>query len=60
MGFLVMDENLDTWEAKKQHAGGYDKFFKEWWERDTRDMVMRDRNHPSIVIYSVGNEFMMA
>lgn len=57
MGFLVMDENLDTWEAKKQHAeNGYGQFFKDWWEKDTRDMVMRDRNHPSIVIYSVGNE----
>ena len=57
MGFLVMDESLDTWEAKKQHAeNGYGQFFKEWWEKDTRDMVMRDRNHPSIVIYSVGNE----
>ncbi len=57
MGFLVMDESLDTWEAKKQHAeNGYGLFFKEWWEKDTRDMVMRDRNHPSIVIYSVGNE----
>lgn len=57
MGFLVMDENLDTWEAKKQHAeNGYGQFFKEWGEKDTRDMVVRDRNHPSIVIYSVGNE----
>jgi beta-galactosidase len=57
MGFLVMDENLDTWEAKKQHAeNGYGQFFKEWGLIDTRDMVIRDRNHPSIVIYSVGNE----
>jgi beta-galactosidase len=57
MGFLVMDENLDTWEAKKQHAeNGYGQFFKEWGIADTRDMVIRDRNHPSIVIYSVGNE----
>jgi beta-galactosidase len=57
MGFLVMDENLDTWEAKKQHAeNGYGQFFKEWGMKDTRDMVLHDRNHPSIVIYSVGNE----
>ena len=57
MGFLVMDENVDTWEAKKQHAeNGYGQFFKEWGITDTRDMVIRDRNHPSIVIYSVGNE----
>lgn len=57
MGFVVMDENLDTWEAKKQHAeNGYGQYFKEWGLIDTRDMVLRDRNHPSIVIYSVGNE----
>ncbi|EHQ29192.1 glycoside hydrolase family 2 TIM barrel-domain containing protein [Mucilaginibacter paludis] len=57
MGFLVMDENLDTWTAKKQHAeNGYAQFFNDWWDKDTRDMVLRDRNHPSIVIYSVGNE----
>ncbi|GAB3905081.1 glycoside hydrolase family 2 TIM barrel-domain containing protein [Mucilaginibacter boryungensis] len=57
MGFVVMDENFDTWEANKvRGAGGYDKFFKEWGLTDTKDMVLRDRNHPSIVIYSIGNE----
>ncbi|MES2279454.1 MAG: glycoside hydrolase family 2 TIM barrel-domain containing protein [Bacteroidota bacterium] len=57
MGFLVMDENFDTWEANKVRGqGGYDQFFKKWGLTDTRDMVMRDRNHPSIVIYSIGNE----
>jgi beta-galactosidase len=57
MGFLVMDETFDTWTAAKSHAEkGYNLFFTDWWERDTRDIVLRDRNHPSIVIYSVGNE----
>lgn len=57
MGFLVMDENLDTWETDKVHGkGGYQTYFKQWGLIDTRDEVMRDRNHPSIIIYSVGNE----
>jgi beta-galactosidase len=57
LGFLVMDETFDTWNEKKPHAEkGYNLFFTGWWERDTRDIVMRDRNHPSIIIYSVGNE----
>jgi beta-galactosidase len=57
MGFLVMDETFDTWEAKKSNAErGYNLYFKDWWERDTRDIILKDRNHPSIVIYSIGNE----
>jgi beta-galactosidase len=55
MGFLVMDEMFDTWlYAKNQYD--YHLYFKEWSKIDTRDTVMRDRNHPSIVLYSAGNE----
>lgn len=57
MGMLVMDETFDTWNAAKSHAEkGYNLYFTDWWERDTRDIVMRDRNHPSVIIYSIGNE----
>jgi len=57
MGFLVMDETFDTWTAAKPNGEkGYNLFFTQWWEKDTRDMVLRDRNHPSLIIYSVGNE----
>ncbi|RYE10298.1 MAG: glycoside hydrolase family 2 protein, partial [Sphingobacteriaceae bacterium] len=57
MGFLVMSENFDTWNAAKANGEkGYNLYFTDWWEKDTHDMVVRDRNHPSIIIYSVGNE----
>jgi beta-galactosidase len=57
MGFLIMDETFDTWTAVKPNGEkGYNLCFTQWWEKDTRDMVLRDRNHPSIIIYSVGNE----
>ena len=57
MGFLVMAESFDTWNTPKNHAEkGYNLYFDEWWEADTRAMVEQARNHPSVVIYSVGNE----
>ena len=57
MGFAVMEETFDTWTAAKNNGEkGYNLYWSDWWNDDTHDMVVRDRNHPSIVIYSVGNE----
>ena len=55
MGFLVMDENFDAWTVAKRPFD-YHLYFDEWSKTDTQDMVRRDRNHPSVVIYSAGNE----
>jgi beta-galactosidase len=55
MGFLVMDEMFDCWTVAK-NPYDYHLYFKEWNLRDTADTVKRDRNHPSIILYSVGNE----
>ena len=57
MGFVVLHEILDTWTYAKNHAEkGYNLYFKEWAKTDTRDIVLRDRNHVCIVAYSAGNE----
>ncbi|GAA5509050.1 glycoside hydrolase family 2 TIM barrel-domain containing protein [Novipirellula caenicola] len=55
VGMLVMDEIFDGWKKKAQHDYGR-YFFREWWRRDLSDWIRRDRNHPSVVIWSVGNE----
>ena len=55
MGFLVMDEFFDCW-TKGKNKQDYHRFFKEWSHADLRDGILRDRNHPSVVLYSVGNE----
>ena len=67
LGFLVMDEAFDEWIIGKRKWAegrnngpvsrhGYNESFEEWGVRDTQDMVLRDRNHPSIVMWSIGNE----
>jgi len=55
MGFLVMDEAFDEWKYGKRKYGYYE-YFDEWAEKDLTAMIHRDRNHPSIVMWSVGNE----
>lgn len=55
LGMLVMDEIFDGWKKKAKNDYGA-HHFKDWWKRDLTDWIKRDRNHPSIVIYSVGNE----
>lgn len=67
LGFLVMDEASDEWEFPKRKwitgwnngtpgFQGSSDFFEEWIERDVADMVRRDRNHPSVIFWSIGNE----
>lgn len=55
MGFIVMDEAFDMWRKKKT-AHDYARYFNEWHERDLDDLIRRDRNHPSVFIWSIGNE----
>jgi beta-galactosidase len=67
MGFVVMDEAFDEWEYAKRKwingwnntiAGydGYAQYFREWAAKDLKDMVERDKNHPSVILWSIGNE----
>ena len=55
LGLVVLDEAFDVWEMEKV-PNGYNLFFKEWAERDLEDLILRDRNHPSVIMWSTGNE----
>lgn len=55
MGFIVIDEAFDKWKS-----GYYKEYFDEWWQQDMANMILRDRNHPSVAIWSIGNELQEA
>lgn len=55
MGFIVQDEAFDVWKKKKV-ANDYHKDWDEWHKKDLEDFIKRDRNHPSVMMWSIGNE----
>ncbi len=55
MGFIVQDETFDIWRKRKTEFD-YSHYFNDWHERDLTDHILRDRNHPSILMWSIGNE----
>ncbi|HZX57387.1 MAG TPA: glycoside hydrolase family 2 TIM barrel-domain containing protein [Mucilaginibacter sp.] len=55
LGMLVLDEAFDMWELPK-NPQDYHLYFKDWWQRDLASMILRDRNHPSVMMWSIGNE----
>jgi beta-galactosidase/beta-glucuronidase len=54
LGMLVMNEAFDCW-AEGKNPQDYHVFFDDWWRRDLATLVLRDRNHPSVVMWSIGN-----
>jgi beta-galactosidase len=57
LGILVIDETFDEWSVSKYGVpNSYNIWFNEWAEKDTRALIMRDRNHPSVIMWSIGNE----
>ncbi|UZO82307.1 DUF4982 domain-containing protein [Aquimarina sp. ERC-38] len=57
LGIVVIDEAFDEWKTPKV-PNGYSNYFDEWAEIDLRDMIKRDRNHPSVIMWSIGNEIL--
>jgi beta-galactosidase len=55
MGMMVIDESFDGWKESKTPYD-YSRIFNDWWQRDLESMILRDRNHPSIIMWSTGNE----
>jgi len=55
LGILVIDEFVDMWE-KPKNRDDYSNYFKEWWRKDLESIILRDRNHPSVMMWSIGNE----
>src|SRR5450432_1201904 len=55
LGMLVIDEAFDMWADGKDDSD-YHVYFNEWWQKDLESMILRDRNHPSIIMWSIGNE----
>jgi beta-galactosidase len=55
LGMMVVDEAFDMWTDAK-NPGDYHLYFREWWKKDIESMVLRDRNHPSVIMWSTGNE----
>ncbi len=55
LGVLVMDEAFDQW-VRPKNPQDYNLYFREWWMKDLKSMIYRDRNHPSVILWSIGNE----
>jgi beta-galactosidase len=56
LGVLVIDEAFDCWHEGNKNPDDYHKYFDDWWQRDLDAMILRDRNHPSVIFWSIGNE----